>query len=395
MSRGRRKLTALGVGVVLAAVLAVVLFAGIGTGSGSQTGATLTNTAPGIDAAAAQLMELNVIPSAQAHAAPALSLVDQHGRPTSLAQFRGKTVIWSLNDDQCTDLCSLLAETIVAADRDLGAAADHVVFVSVNANPFYTDPSYTLAWSKTNGVEDLPNWVYLSGTPTQLQRTWKDYKVTVIPDAKDRTVTHDAVLQFIDPAGNMRAIGYFGQGAISTAYYAHAMAQMADDLLPKNEQVKVGGPDVSSPSTRGASIGSQAPAFGLHPLNGMSTGRLSDLDAKPLVLNFWSSTCSACTTEMPALEQVERDYGTQVTIAGVDVADPRTAAAQFARRLGVTYPLLADPGGTTAADYRVTALPVTFLISPGGSILARHDGALTSSELEAVLQMDFQQLGSP
>ena len=395
MSRRRRSLTALGVGLALAGILAVVLFAGVGTASGPKSNAAPTDTAPGIDATAAQLMELNVIPPADARPAPAMDLVDQHGRPTTLAQYRGKTVIWSLNDDQCTDLCSLFAQTVVAADRDLGDAAKDVVFLSVNANPFYTDPSYPRAWSETNAVEALPNWVYVTGSPSRLQQTWKDYKVTVIPDAKTRTVTHDALLEFIDPAGNARAIGYFGQGAISTAFYAHTMAQMAVDLLPPAERVQVGGPDVEATATRGATIGSPAPAFDLRPLSGTATGRLVDLDRKPLVLNFWSSTCSACTTEMPALEQVEHDYGSQVSIVGVDVADPRSAAAQFARRMGATYPLVADPDGTTAADYRVTALPVTFFVTPGGSIIARHDGALTASELEAVLQMDFQQLGSP
>lgn len=395
MSRPRRALTAGAVGLVLAGILAAVLFAGIGTGSGPQNIGTVTDTAPGIDSAAAQLMELNVIPPTQAHPAPALKLVDQHGQPTTLAQFKGKTVIWSINDDRCTDLCSLFAESVVAADRDLGPAANDVVFLSVNANPFYTDPSYLLDWSNTNDVEPLPNWVYVTGTPKQLQQTWSNYKVTVLPDAKTRTVTHDAFLEFIDPQGDARAVGYFGQGAISTAYYAHTVAQMADDLLPKAEQVKVGGPDVNTPATRGATIGNPAPAFDLRPLSGTSTGRLSDLEHRPLVVNFWSSTCTACTTEMPALEQVEKDYGGQVNIVGVDVADPRSSAARFARRMGATYPLLADPDGSTAADYRVTALPVTFLVTPGGAIIARHDGALTASELEGVLQMDFQQLGSP
>ncbi|HET6963917.1 MAG TPA: redoxin domain-containing protein [Acidimicrobiales bacterium] len=395
MTPGRRRVTALAVGCALAASLAAVLFAGVGTGGRPAADATLTDRAPGITPAAASLLQLNVIPPKQAVPAPAINLVDQHGRPTTLAQFRGKVVIWSLNDDQCTDLCPLLAQTVVEAERDLGAAAKDVVFLPVNSNPFYPDPSYTLAWSEKNDVETLPNWVYLTGTPTQLQKTWSDYKVTVIPDARTKTVTHDAIMQFIDPSGRARAYGYFGEGAISTAYYAHAMAQMAVDLLPKSEQVKVGGPDVEAPTTRGATIGSQAPGFDLKPLNGTGPGRLETLDRKPLVLNFWSSTCSACTTEMPALAQVQKDFAGQIHVVGVDVADPRDSAAAFARRLGVTYPLLADPGGGTAAAYRVAALPVTFIVAPGGSILARHDGTITASELEAVLQMDFQQLTAP
>ncbi len=395
MSPGRRRLTALAVGSALAGVLAAVLFAGVGTSSKPAADASLSDQAPGISSAAAGLLQLNVVPPAQARPAPAFNLVDQHGTPTTLAQFRGKVVIWSLNDDRCTDLCPLLAQTVVQAEKDLGPAAQDVVFLPVNANPFYTDPSYTLQWSEQNAVESLPNWVYLTGSPSQLQKTWSDYKVTVIPDAKTRTVTHDAILQFIDPAGRARAYGYFGEGAVSTAYYAHAMAQMAVDLLPKDEQVKVGGPDVQAPATAGATIGSRAPAFDLKPLSGASSGRLDALEHKPLVLNFWSSTCSACTTEMPALEQVQKDFAGQLHVVGIDVADPRSAAAAFARRLGVTYPLLADPQGGAASDYRVAALPVTFIVAPGGTIVARHDGSITTAELEAVLQMDFQQLNGP
>jgi cytochrome oxidase Cu insertion factor (SCO1/SenC/PrrC family)/thiol-disulfide isomerase/thioredoxin len=393
VSRGRRRLFSLLVGCVLAGALAAVLFTSVGTGATSAgTAPALTDSAPGIDAQAAGLLQLNVAAPKAALPAPGFTLVNQHGQPTTLSQFRGKAVIWSLNDDQCVDLCALFAEDVVAADRDLGPAAADVEFLSVNANPYYTTPADVRAWSVHNDVEGLPNWTYVTGTPARLQQTWNAYKVTVVPDPRTRTVAHDAMLEFIDPNGAARAYGYFSEGALSTAYYAHTMAQMADDLLPAAERVTVGGPTVEAPATRGATIGDAAPAFDLEPLAGTATGDLARLDTKPLVLNFWSSTCAICTSEMPALEQVDRHFGRDIEMLGVDVADPRTSAAAFARRLGVTYPLLADPAGTAAADYRVTGLPVTFVIAPGGSILARHDGALTAAELNAVLEMDFQQL---
>ena len=400
MNRSRRSFLFLGVGCALAALLALVLFVGVGTGRNSNGasspagGTNLTDVAPGISPADAKLLQLNVVPAASAPTAPDFTLTDQHGQPVTLSRLRGKVVIWSINDDRCTDLCTLLAQSVIAADRDLGPAAAGVVFLSVNANPYYPAPSDVLKWSQTNLVEELPNWVYGTGTPAQLQKTWSDYKVTVQADPATRTVAHDAFVEFIDPAGRARAYGYFGEGAISTAYYAHALAQMADDLLPASEQVKVGGPAIDNPATAKATISSPAPAFTLKSLSSGAPSSLSALDDKPLVLNFWSSTCAACTQEMPALERVQRDFGRQINVVGVDVADPRSNAAAFARRLGVTYQLLADPDGSTAADYQVPGLPVTFLIAPGGTIVARNDGSLTAPQLEAVLQMDFQQLSS-
>jgi cytochrome oxidase Cu insertion factor (SCO1/SenC/PrrC family) len=400
VNRSRRSFLFLGIGCALAVLLALVLFVGVGTG-GNSTGApspsgdtNLTDVAPGISRADANLLQLNVVPAAGAPGAPDFTLTDQHGQPVTLSRLRGKVVIWSINDDRCTDLCTLLAQSVIAADKDLGPAAADVVFLAVNANPYYPSPSDVLKWSQTNLVEELPNWVFVTGAPAQLQKTWSDYKVTVQENPATRTVAHDALVEFIDPAGRARAYGYFGEGAISTAYYAHALAQMADDLLPASEQVKVGGPAVDNPATAKATISSPAPAFTLPPLSSGAPSSLSSLDNKPLVLNFWSSTCAACTQEMPALEKVQREFGPQVNVVGVDVADPRANAAAFARRLGVTYPLLADPNGSTAADFQVPGLPVTFLIAPGGTIVARNDGSLTAPQLAAVLQMDFQQLSA-
>ncbi len=387
----RRRLIALGIGLALAAVLAFVLYGGINHSPPQATTAGTVTPPPGLDAASVDLLDLSPVPPG-ALAAPDFHLVDQEGRPASLSQFRGKVVIWSLNDDQCTDLCALLAQDIVAAEADLGPAAEDVVFVSVNANPYFPDPANVKAWSVRNDLESFPNWVYVTGSPAQLKDTWNAYHVTVQLDQKDRTVTHDAALEFIDPTGHTRDIGFFSQGAVSTAFYAHAMAQVADDLLPSGRQVHVGGTAVGSSATRGATLNSRAPGFDLPALGGTGTTNLSMLEGKPLVVNFWASTCSLCIQEMPALQQVDSAFQGKVNFVGVDVADPASSAAAFARRTGARYPLAADRDGSTTAAYRVDALPVTFVIAPDGTILARHDGALTHDELVAVLEMDFQNL---
>jgi cytochrome oxidase Cu insertion factor (SCO1/SenC/PrrC family) len=387
----RRPLIALGIGLILAALLAFVLYGGINHSSPQATTTGAVSPPPGLDTASVDLLDLSPVPSGSL-AAPDFHLVDQNGRPTSLSQYRGKVVVWSLNDDQCTDLCALLAQDISTAEADLGQAAKDVVFVSVNANPYYPAPADVKAWSVRNDLQRFPNWVYVTGTPAQLEDTWNAYHVTVQLDQKDRTVTHDAALEFMDPGGHTRDIGFFSQGAVSTAFYAHAMAQVADDLLPAAQQVRVGGTAVNSSATRGATINSPAPGFDLQTLGGTGTTNLASLEGKPLVVNFWASTCSLCVQEMPALQEVDSDFKGQVNFVGVDVADPASSAAAFARRTGARYPLVADRDGTTSAAYRVDALPVTFVIAPDGTIVARHDGALTHDELVAVLEMDFQNL---
>jgi cytochrome oxidase Cu insertion factor (SCO1/SenC/PrrC family)/thiol-disulfide isomerase/thioredoxin len=393
----RRSLIALGVAVLVTGLIGVILFAHSGpTSTSSAVGGIIVGSSPtasGISSQNAQLLDLDVLPDSQATPAPEFSLVDQRNRATSLDQLRGKVVVWSLNDDQCTDLCALFAQDVVAADRDLGRAAKNVVFLSVNANPYYPSTRSVRSWSVRNDLESLPNWEYVTGTPAQLAAVWKAYQVSVILDPHDRTVEHDTTIYFINPAGKTRAIGDFANGSLDTAYYAHTLAQMADDLLPPNERVAVGGPNVNTPTTEGATIGSRAPTFSLPILGaGGRAASLASFAGTMLVLNFWSSTCTICLQEMPALQQVSSDFGHKIEVVGVDVADPRNSPLSFARRLGVRYPLLADHNGGTAAGYRVDALPVTFLISSNGTILARHPGALTVPELEAVLEMDDASL---
>ena len=47
--------------------------------------------------------------------------------------------------------------------------------------------------------------------------------------------------------------------------------------------------------------------------------------ARPVVLNFWSSTCVPCLNEMPAIEQVHDELDGKVTVVGIDVTDTEDA----------------------------------------------------------------------
>ena len=52
-----------------------------------------------------------------------------------------------------------------------------------------------------------------------------------------------------------------------------------------------------------------------------TTANFTQYRGKPLVVNFFSSTCAPCRTEMPALEAVHRSLGDSVTFLGMDVQD--------------------------------------------------------------------------
>jgi len=374
--------------VVLGAVLAVVLLNGTGTGpSGSDV-------APGIDTPAADLLQLDYLGPANEYTPANFTLTDQFGQAVSLSHLRGKVVLLSFNDDRCTDLCTLLAQDVVAADRDLGPAARRVVFLSVNVNPFYPQVRYVRQWAQDHGLGHVANWISTTGPVNVLGAIRRRYGVYLSVDARTRTVVHGTELFYIDPAGRVVAVGEYGTNAASTALYAHAMAQMAVDLLPAAERTAVGGPPVPAPTATNASVGAPGPSFSL-PILGRSREHLSstDLRGRYAVLSFWASTCTACRQEMPDVERAYRDLGRDVALVGVDVADRPDAAAAIARRLGATYPLVSDAAGTLAGAYRISGLPFTVILGPRGTVLVRHPGDLTTEQLEYVVRSEDQALG--
>jgi cytochrome oxidase Cu insertion factor (SCO1/SenC/PrrC family) len=376
----RRPLLPAVIGVALAGVLAVVLFVGIGVHKSAP------DVAPGIDLSASYLLKLDVLGGSSAPVAPNFALTNQHGQRVALSQFRGKSVVLSFNDDRCTDICTLLAQDVVVADRDLGSAARDVVFLSVNANPYYPTVSTVRSWTDSHGLGRESNWVFETGTPAGLKSVWNQYGVEVELDPASRTVVHSTELYFISPNGREMAVGSFGTATADTSIYSHTMAQMANDLLPSAEQVSVAGPSALAPNQSDAAIGATVPGFQLPMLTAPARTFSSSLRGRYSVLNFWSSTCTACVREMPAIEQAYKDLGARVDFVGIDVSDNRGAAAAFARRVGVTYPLVSDSSGDVASTYQIPALPFTAIIGPNGTLQTLHPGAMTTEQLEYVVK---------
>ena len=129
-----------------------------------------------------------------------------------------------------------------------------------------------------------------------------------------------------------------------------------------------------------------AHAMALPSLRGPGSINLTGSASKPLVLNFWSSTCAPCQRETPALASVARAMGTKVAFLGIDTADQRAAARAFIARYKVPYPVAFDPDASAAGRYGVPGLPVTIFLSPSGkTILGENIGALTPGKLRTIL----------
>lgn len=151
------------------------------------------------------------------------------------------------------------------------------------------------------------------------------------------------------------------------------------------------GAGANPPSKTSAGLGffkldRPASAIDLPSLNGHGTVNVSSMAGKPIVVNFWSSSCHPCKQETPALAAVARAIGGQVRFVGIDTTDLRGAAARFVAKYHVTYPIAFDPKASVASRYGVPGLPVTVFLSPSGKTeVGENIGALTAPKLRTIL----------
>jgi cytochrome c biogenesis protein CcmG/thiol:disulfide interchange protein DsbE len=117
-----------------------------------------------------------------------------------------------------------------------------------------------------------------------------------------------------------------------------------------------------------------APDFTLDRLDvDGKTLTLSELEGKPLVVNFWASWCIPCKDEAPVLEQTWQRYRDQgLVVIGVDAQDFRKDARRFMRRFGVTYPVVYDGKGSTLGKWGVTGFPETFFVDRSGNLVGQR-----------------------
>ncbi|MGH3104346.1 MAG: TlpA disulfide reductase family protein [Gaiellaceae bacterium] len=116
---------------------------------------------------------------------------------------------------------------------------------------------------------------------------------------------------------------------------------------------------------------------------------LASLRGKAVVVNFWASWCAPCKEEAPVLERAWQRYRDRgLVVLGIDAQDFDGDAKAFARKNGMTYPIVRDGPGETVADYGVAAFPETFFVDRRGRLVGeRIAGRLEEDELEENIEL--------
>ncbi len=147
---------------------------------------------------------------------PPLGLIDEHGRPTSLAAFRGKWVVFAPSMTLCHEVCPITTGAFMQLTAQLRHAGlgNRVLVAEVTVDPWRDTPTRLRAYRRLTGAD----FTLLTGTQAEIRRLWKFFGVyyervpqgnppdidwlTHKPETFD--VQHTDGLFILDPAGRER-----------------------------------------------------------------------------------------------------------------------------------------------------------------------------------------------
>ena len=309
---------------------------------------------------------------------PAFNLVDQAAKPVNLDTLAGKDVVIGAFHTTCHETCPLYTALFLQLAKHTPPS---VALLEVTTDPATDTPAVLSRYAKTAGS----SWTFATGTKDQIASFWKPFGVEISTGD-----THTSTLVLLDRHGYVRLV-YRGAPKIGNDIPPALVTTLSAAGL---KQLASGGdgwsaPDVlqalsaiSGPPPSPQPVGVQAPPFTLASTDG---GRVSlaSYSGRPLVINFWATTCPPCRVEMPMLRDVTARAGVDLVL--VNEGQDAQATRDFLSAIGVDHPALLDSDVAVGRAYGVLALPTTFFVKTDGTVDRRQVGQLNERVLAAEL----------
>lgn len=326
---------------------------------------------------------------------PPLALVDERGKPTSLAALRGRYVVLAPTLTLCHELCPITTGALLALRRKLrmSGLGRRVAVVEATVDPWRDTPARVRAFQRRSGS----SLTFLTGTRNQIRALWRAFGVgfrrvpeshppdidwwTHKPERFD--VSHTSGVFLIDPRGHERValLGMPSSGgqlparltsllsATGRRNLRHPRAAWTADQVLEDIRHLMGLAPVRALTRPGRLLGGGTVAIERH---------LAALRGRPAVVNAWASWCPPCQSEFPLLARAAQRFGARVAFVGLDVNDQSSSARHFLAGHAIGYPSFSDPGARAALSLgHIAGLPTTFFLNPAGRVIHVHAGEYT------------------
>jgi len=114
--------------------------------------------------------------------------------------------------------------------------------------------------------------------------------------------------------------------------------------------------------------------------------RISDLQGKVVLVNFWATWCPYCRHEMPAMQDFYQDNqakGFEIVAYSLDKTQAEVDA--FMRKEGYTFPAPLASSEVTAAFGDVSRIPLSFVIDREGIVRHKIAGQVHPGRLDDLI----------
>jgi len=128
-----------------------------------------------------------------------------------------------------------------------------------------------------------------------------------------------------------------------------------------------------------------APDVIVNSLNGTPL-KLSDLQGKVVLLNFWATWCPPCREEIPSMIKLNKLMaGKPFQMVAISIDEGgKPAIESFFQTSGQTLPAYTDPDNRAAKAYGITGVPETYIIDKNGLLIKKVIGPMTWDSPEVI-----------
>jgi cytochrome c biogenesis protein CcmG/thiol:disulfide interchange protein DsbE len=132
-------------------------------------------------------------------------------------------------------------------------------------------------------------------------------------------------------------------------------------------------------------IGSPAQDFSGTTTDGKQVS-LSSYKGQSVWLTFGASWCAACVAEAPDIQAAYQKFKAKgVVVLAISISEDSATVKDYANRVGLTFPMIADPDSRIASLYRVYGIPAHFFINKAGVLQSTKTGGLSTEQMDTAL----------
>jgi len=153
------------------------------------------------------------------------------------------------------------------------------------------------------------------------------------------------------------------------------LPSLGEDEAAATEEIELPPPDL--PTREPISLD-----FDVLTLDGASVNLATQSEGRVVFLNFWATWCFPCRAEMPSIERLFREMGSEVVFACISNEPPDTIRS-FLEEHDYTFPVYRTDG-SRPAHFDTDGIPATFIVSAEGERVLKHVGGADWSHASVV-----------